>query len=716
MLAKLFGKKKRDDGDSSISAPMEVVHAVHLDKDMNWTFDESVDPKTIFTKLKVIGKGGFGTVSQIVHRPSMKILAGKLVNPSLIEEEHSRDEIQHEIDLMREVDSPFTVRYYGCVKFEGSLMILMEYVDRGSLRDILDSKEQVLSEDQIACVMHDLLHGLKLIHNTFRIMHRDIKAANLLLNSKGMVKLADFGVSRQFDNGSSCSTMTIVGTPYWMAPEVISGLPYSYPADIWSVGITAVELAEGAPPYVEYSPTKAMVDIATQGFPGYRFPQMHSPEFQDFVSHCVQSNPEKRWTVDQLIEHPFIKRASSYNRIKVMQDLIKEGAKNLGVSSESFSVSQASFADGSSKAFQSSSDSFAASALKSGTSFDMNFDSYADYAHAYLDYQKQFQDSYDEQNSGLMSVQSSFQFENSSSFESRPSFLEGSFMDDYEFSRNPFADNGLMSFKLPNQPNSILQNSNSDFQAKLQQQQQQQFFNDLPIVKAQPPPDLQNLSAPQIVPAQPYVPPQPLEEKPPEQPPRMTVKFDLSNAQEKKTLKLEQKEDNVFVLSLDNQKRSRSPREEKQPKLDDRAFQQVSRIMSKKIPFSPLTIAANPDAPIETIYSTVDPKLMMRKKLLPPLFDEDGVINFDAAIRHDNATKFCAIAMVLFALTFFGSDGFFLLLGISILTHISVIFMLKRKQRHEEIVKRAKEIRSERNKRKIAEAQQRMKMKRSLAQ
>ena len=126
MLKKLFH------GGTKITDPIEFTHQIHIDKDLNWSFDESLDPKTVFIKLKVIGKGGFGTVSQIAHIPSMTILAGKLINSNLVNES-SKLELEHEIQLMREVDSPYTVRYYGSVAYEGTLMILMEYCDKGSL-------------------------------------------------------------------------------------------------------------------------------------------------------------------------------------------------------------------------------------------------------------------------------------------------------------------------------------------------------------------------------------------------------------------------------------------------------------------------------------------------------------------------------------------------------------------------------------------------------
>ena len=303
-----------------VSAPSNIVCTVFIDKDLNWKFDPSVDPHTAFIKLKVIGKGGFGTVCQIVHVGSNRLLAGKLITKNLIDNT-SKLELENEINVLRSIVSDNTVRKYGSVKYEGSMMILMEYCDVGSFRDLLDARQQPLSEDQIAIVMLDLLSALKFIHEKYRIIHRDIKAANILLNKEGKIKIADFGVARRFET-ATCQTMAIVGTPYWMAPEVISGIGYSFSADIWSVGIVAVELSEGSPPYTELTPARAMVEIATRGFPGFRWPENHSPEFIDFVMRCVEVSPEERWTPDQLLEHPFVAKAKRLNRRLILRDLL----------------------------------------------------------------------------------------------------------------------------------------------------------------------------------------------------------------------------------------------------------------------------------------------------------------------------------------------------------------------------------------------------------
>jgi len=303
------------------SGPINVKHLVHVDRDLNWTFDSSVDPNEVFKKIKVIGQGGFGTVHMVVHSPSFFMLAGKIINSSLLNSSSSQALLQ-EIQLMRKVETPYTVKYFGSVDFDGSLMILMEYCDRGSLRDIMDRNLEALTESQISLVMKNLLEALKIIHEKYLIIHRDIKAANILLNSKFDVRIADFGVSRRFET-TTCQTTTTVGTPYWMAPEVIRGQRYSFSADVWSVGITAVELAEGAPPYSEYPPTRALVEIATKGFPGFRFPESHSESFKDFVEKCIPMDPNARASIDELLEHPFIKNAPTTSKELVIKPLFK---------------------------------------------------------------------------------------------------------------------------------------------------------------------------------------------------------------------------------------------------------------------------------------------------------------------------------------------------------------------------------------------------------
>lgn len=279
-------------------------------------------PESEFEKVKEIGKGGYGIVVELLHKPSGQHYAGKLIFPEFVQDD--TDIVDSEIAVLKETSSDYTVRFYGIIRFEGQYCILMDFCDRGSLRDIIDFRNEVLNEQQIAFVMHDLLEALVILHEK-QIIHRDIKAANILVTSKGAIKVTDFGVSRQFDiDAKTFSTTSVIGTPYWMAPEVIDSMKYSYPADVWSVGTTAVELAEGGPPYCEFPPTRAMVEISTRGFPGFRNGNDLSDTFQDFVARCMVINPRKRAKPEELLKHPFITQINGLNREKVFYNLVKD--------------------------------------------------------------------------------------------------------------------------------------------------------------------------------------------------------------------------------------------------------------------------------------------------------------------------------------------------------------------------------------------------------
>ncbi|KAK8852387.1 hypothetical protein M9Y10_017361 [Tritrichomonas musculus] len=288
-------------------------------------FDSKTDPDD-FRAVRLLGCGAFGQVLEIEHIPTGKHYAGKLF---LDLEEQERKEINKEMEIMKSVYSEYTVNFYGTILFPKSnpkLMIIMDYCDRGSLRDIMDYNEETLNEDQTAFVMHDLLSALALLRDKYHVIHRDIKAANILMSSNYSIKITDFGVSRKFDN-STVHTSSIMGTPYWMAPEVIFNdgvTKYSYPVDVWSAGATAVELVEGAPPYCEFPPTRAMNEIVANGFPGFRNKDGLSKEFQDFVCNCMIYRSDRRPTAEQLLTHPFIKRVEKLDRKAVFKNLLSQ--------------------------------------------------------------------------------------------------------------------------------------------------------------------------------------------------------------------------------------------------------------------------------------------------------------------------------------------------------------------------------------------------------
>ncbi|GBP38165.1 hypothetical protein EVAR_80451_1 [Eumeta japonica] len=192
----------------------------------------------------------------------------------------------------------------------------MEYCGAGSVSDIIRLRKKTLTEDEIATVLCDTLKGLEYLHRRRKI-HRDIKAGNILLNTEGHAKLADFGVAGQLTD-TMAKRNTVIGTPFWMAPEVIQEIGYDCVADIWSLGITALEMAEGKPPYGDIHPMRAIFMIPTKPPPSFREPDKWSPEFIDFVSQCLVKNPEERATADYLLQHEFIGNAKQPSILSTM--------------------------------------------------------------------------------------------------------------------------------------------------------------------------------------------------------------------------------------------------------------------------------------------------------------------------------------------------------------------------------------------------------------
>ncbi|XP_060873154.1 serine/threonine-protein kinase 3-like [Metopolophium dirhodum] len=256
-------------------------------------------PEEVFDIICKLGEGSYGSVFKALHKESGQVLAIKQVSVDT-----DLQEIIKEISIMQQCYSPYVVKYYGSYFKNTDLWIIMEYCGAGSVYDIMRLRKKTLSEDEIATILSDTLKGLEYLHLRRKI-HRDIKAGNILLNSEGHAKLADFGVARQLTD-TMAKRITLIGTPFWMAPEVILEVGYDCVADIWSLGITALEMAEGKPPYGDIHPMRALFIIPTKPPPSFREPDKWSPEFIDFVSQCLIKNPEERATATKMLNHEFI--------------------------------------------------------------------------------------------------------------------------------------------------------------------------------------------------------------------------------------------------------------------------------------------------------------------------------------------------------------------------------------------------------------------------
>lgn len=274
-------------------------------------------PEEVFDLVEEIGKGSYGTVHRAILKENNLEVAIKKVQ--VADELH---EIIKEIAIMQQCESPFVVRYYGSYFANQSLWIVMEFCGGGSISDLLRARKQTLKEESISVVLSDTLRGLEYLH-TQRKIHRDVKCGNILLTNDGLSKLADFGVAGQLTETQS-KRDTLIGTPFWMAPEVIQEIGYDCLADIWSLGITSIEMAEMKPPYSDLHPMRAIFLIPLNPAPTFSKPEERSQEFIDFVKLCLDKNPSQRATASELLQNKFITHNNTDRGRKILLEVIHQ--------------------------------------------------------------------------------------------------------------------------------------------------------------------------------------------------------------------------------------------------------------------------------------------------------------------------------------------------------------------------------------------------------
>ncbi|XP_056140523.1 serine/threonine-protein kinase 10 [Lampris incognitus] len=297
----------------SLDIKKKVKQYEHVHRDIN--------PNDIWEIVGELGDGAFGKVYKARNKETEVLAAAKVIETKSEEE---LEDYMVEIDILAKCDHCYIVKLLDAFYYDNNLWIMIEFCPGGAVDATMLELDRGLTEPQIKVICRQMLEALVYLHS-MKIIHRDLKAGNILLTLDGDIKLADFGVSAK-NNKTLQRRDSFIGTPYWMAPEVVmcetmKDAPYDYKADLWSLGITLIELAQIEPPHHELNPMRVLLKIAKSEPPTLDQPNKWSRDFNDFLKKALDKNPESRPTATQLLEHPFI---SSVTSNRPLRELVAE--------------------------------------------------------------------------------------------------------------------------------------------------------------------------------------------------------------------------------------------------------------------------------------------------------------------------------------------------------------------------------------------------------
>lgn len=297
----------------TIDKKKKVKQYEHVHRDIN--------PYDLWEIIGELGDGAFGKVYKAQNKETGVLAAAKVIETKSEEE---LEDYMVEIEILASCNHPYIVKLMDAFFYDNKLLIMIEFCPGGAVDATMLELDRALKEPQIQVICKQMLEALQYLHS-MKIIHRDLKAGNILLTLDGDIKLADFGVSAK-NTKTLQRRDSFIGTPYWMAPEVVmcetmKDAPYDYKADIWSLGITLIELAQIEPPHHELNPMRVLLKIAKSEPPTLDQPSKWSMEFKDFLKKALDKNPETRPTAAHLLEHPFV---SSVKTNRPLRELVAE--------------------------------------------------------------------------------------------------------------------------------------------------------------------------------------------------------------------------------------------------------------------------------------------------------------------------------------------------------------------------------------------------------